>query len=176
MKTWKVFSLAGFVLTSICVWSGPVQAQYFGRNIDQREAAQQHRIHNGIESGALTPQEAERLAAEQRRIQAAENRMRADGRLNPRERARLDGMLDKADRRIYRENHDNQMAYSGYGNHRDQRFRQWQHNQRRDHRQGNHYSRRENGCDRGAAYRPNHGDQGRFSRIQPRERRTAWNR
>jgi hypothetical protein len=176
MKMWKTIGTAGLVLTSIYVFSGTAQAQYYGRNIDQREAAQQQRIHNGIESGTLTPQEAWKLENEQRRIQAAEDRMRADGRLNHRERARLDGMLDRADQRIYRENHDNQVAYSGYDNHRNPRFRQGQHNQRRDHRQGNHYSRRENGCDRGAAYRPNPGDRGRFSRIHHRERRTAWNR
>jgi hypothetical protein len=176
MKTWKAIGIAGLVLTSIYVWSGPVQAQYYGGIIDQREAAQQHRIHNGIESGALTPQEAWKLRNEQRRIQTAENRMRADGRLNSRERARLDGMQDRADRHIYREKHDNQTAYSGYGNHRDGRSRQWQHNQQRDHGQGNHYSRRDNGCDRGTAYRPTPGNQGRFSRIQHREHRTAWNR
>ncbi len=181
MKTWKAIGIAGLVLTSIYVWSGPVQAQYYGGIIDQREAAQQYRIHNGIESGALTPQEAWKLRNEQRRIQTAENRMRADGRLNPRERARLDGMQDRADRHIYRENHDNQVAYAGYGNHRDGRSRQWQHNQQRDHRQGNHYSRRDNGCDRRDSYRrpngqPNFGDRGRFSRIQHRDRRTAWNR
>ena len=176
MKTWKVLSLAGLVLSSVCVWSGPVQAQYFGGIFDQRDASQQHRIHNGIESGALTPQEAWKLENEQRRIQAAEHRMRRDGRFNYRERARLDRMQDKADRHIYRENHDNQVAYAGYGNHREQRFRHWQDNQRRDHNRGNHYSRRGNGCDQRGSFRPNHGDRSRFSRIQHRERRTAWNR
>jgi hypothetical protein len=176
MKTWKVLSLAGLVLSSICVWCGPVQAQYYGRDLDQREEVQQQRIQQGIQSGAITPQEARRLGMEQRHIQAAEERMRADGRLAPRERARLNQMLNKADRDISREKHDNQMAYSGKGNHRDPRFQQWQHNQRRDHRQGNHNFRRENGCDRGASYRPNLEDRSRFSRLQHREHRTAWNR
>ena len=97
MKTWKVFSLAGLVAASISFWSGTVQAQYYGSDIDQREAAQQQRIQNGIHSGAITPQEARRLAAEQQRLQTAEDRMRADGRLDPRERARLRSNADKAD-------------------------------------------------------------------------------
>ncbi len=174
-KTWKIFGMAGLFLSSLVIWSGPVQAQYFGWNLDQREAAQQQRIHHGAESGALTPQEAWKLENEQRRIQAAEDRMRADGRLNHRERARLDKMQDKADRHIYRENHDNQVAYGGYGNHRDPRFRQWQHNQRRGHQYGNHYSRRENGCDRRGAFQANHGNRGRFHQTNNRNRRFAWN-
>jgi hypothetical protein len=176
MKTWKAIGIAGLVLTSIYVWSGPVQAQYYGGIIDQREVAQQHRIHNGIESGALTPQEAWKLRNEQRRLQTAENRMRADGRLNSRERARLDGMQDRADRRIYRENHDNQVAYPDYRGHNNPPNRHWQDNQQRHHGQGKHYSQRQNGCDRGTAYRPTPGNQGRFSRIPHREHRTAWNR
>lgn len=192
MKTWKVLSIAGLVLTGLAVWHGPVQAQYYGGNIDAREDAQQRRIQDGIRSGAITPQEARRLEAEQQRIQAAEDRMRADGRLDYRERARLGQMQNKADRDISREKHDNQVAYPGTGNRHDPRFRQWQQNQRRDHRQGvesrpqpyrgPHYSPRGNGCDRGAAYRPhpnrnlNPGERGRITRIQNRDRRTAWNR
>ncbi len=174
MKTWQVLSLAGLIATGISVWSGPAQAQYYGGNIDQREAAEQQRIQNGIRSGAITPQEARRLEAEQRRIRDAEDRMRADGRLDPRERARLNQMLNKADRDISREKHDRQVAYPNYGNHYEPRYRHWQDNQRRDYRQENNYYRRGKGSDRDA-FRPNHVDRGRFSRMHHRDRRFAWN-
>lgn len=172
MKTWKVFSLAGLVLTIIYVWTWPAQAQFFGRDGDYREAVQRQRIHNGVESGTLTPQEAWKLSDEQRRIQEAEDRMRADGGLNHRERARLDQMQEKADRRIYRENHDKQMVFAGHRNHRNPHYRQWQDHHRRDQR--HHYSRRDNGCDRRSEFRPNHGDRNRFHRMPHRDRRFAW--
>ena len=76
----------------------------------------------GSSPGPSTPQEARRLGIEQRHIQAAEDRMRADGRLDPRERARLNQMQNKADRHIYREKHDNQMAYPGYRQSSDPRL------------------------------------------------------
>ena len=150
MKSWQIFGLAGLMVTGLSVWSGPAQAQYYGGNIDQREAAQEQRIQNGIRSGAITPREAGRLEAEQQRIRDAEARMRADGRLDPREKARLDRMQNKADRDISRENHDRQVAYPNYGNHYEPRYRHWQDNQRRDYRQENHYYRRGKGSDRDA--------------------------
>ena len=177
MKMWKVFSLAGLVVSQyMCLeWTRPGSVlRWDYRSTGSGPAAADSTM--GSSSGAFTPQEARRLANEQRRIQAAEDRMRADGRLDPRERARLDRMQDKADRHIYRENHDNQVAYPDYRGHNNPPYRHWQDNQQRHHRQGNHYSRRQNGCDRGTAYRPNPGNQGRFSRIQHREHRTAWNR
>ncbi|MDP3182034.1 MAG: hypothetical protein Q8M54_04360 [Desulfobaccales bacterium] len=82
-------------------------------SIDWREANQQNRINQGLQSGQLTPQEFNRLEREQARIQAAEARMRADGRLDPRERARLNGMLDRSGRHIYRAEHNNQVAAPG---------------------------------------------------------------
>jgi hypothetical protein len=171
MKSWKVIGMAGLMLTSLYIWSGPVQAQYYGHGIDQREAAEEQRIKEGVRSGAITPQEAERLAAEQRRIRAAEARMRADGRLDPRERARLNQMLNKADRDIYRESHDNQAAYSGYGKHHKARYQHENHpwSQRRLAEQERH----------GAAGVPcgsNPGERSKFSREKNRNRHNAWNR
>ena len=170
MKSWQVISLAGLIATGVSIWSGPVQAQYFGGNIDQREAAQEQRIRDGIHSGAITPREAQQLGAQQQRIRNAEARMRSDGRLNYQERARLDRMQDNAGRRIYQQGHDNQV-YSGHPNNHEPRYRHWQDNQRRHHRQANHF-RRENGCDRRGAF---HGNRGGFSPNHNRNRRFAWN-
>jgi hypothetical protein len=163
MKMGKVFSLAGFVLTGIMVWTGSAQAQFFGWGTDQREAAQQQRIHQGVHSGALTPQEARQLTGEQRRIQAAENRMLADGRLDYRERGHLDRMQDRADRHIYRQAHDNQGAYPGYRQHRERQ-------------RGPHYAPRNHHPQPRAYCGLNNGDRGRVFQRHHRDRRLSWHR
>jgi len=81
--------------------------------LDGREAYQQNRINQGVQSGQLTPEEFNRLQREQARIRAAEARMRADGRLDPRERARLNAMLNRSGRDIYRAEHNRQVAAPG---------------------------------------------------------------
>ena len=78
-------------------------------NINRREYYQRDRIRDGIRSGELTRGEAYRLINERRRIEAYERRSRLDdGRLDYRERRRLDQMLDRSNRDIYREKHDRQ--------------------------------------------------------------------
>jgi len=74
--------------------------------IDRREREQAQRIRQGLRDGSLTPQEARRLWAEQRRIHGAEARMNADGRLSPQERGRLNAMQNQANRDIYRARHN----------------------------------------------------------------------
>ena len=65
----------------------------------------------GFRSGALTPREAGRLEAEQQRIRDAEARMRADGRLNPNEKAIWIECRIKRIEIFHREKHDRQVAY-----------------------------------------------------------------
>jgi hypothetical protein len=74
--------------------------------IGQREREQADRIRQGLLDGSLTPQEARRLWAEQRRIRATEAQMRAYGYLNPQERARLTAMQNRGSRAIYRARHN----------------------------------------------------------------------
>jgi hypothetical protein len=76
--------------------------------INRRERNERERIAQGIRSGELTRREAARLRSEQFRIRAYEARARSDGGLNRRERYRLDRMLDRAGRDIYRQKHDRQ--------------------------------------------------------------------
>jgi hypothetical protein len=78
-------------------------------NINRREYSQRSRIRDGIRSGELTRGEASRLINQQRRIESFERRSRLDdGRLDWRERQRLDRMLDRSSRDIYREKNDRQ--------------------------------------------------------------------
>jgi hypothetical protein len=94
-------------------WQGP--GPYWGppASLDGREAYQQNRINQGVQSRQLTPEEFNRLQREQARIRAAEALMRADGRLDPRERARLNAMLNRSGRDIYRAEHNRQVATPG---------------------------------------------------------------
>jgi peptidoglycan hydrolase CwlO-like protein len=76
--------------------------------IDQRQANQQKRIDQGIQSGQLTEKEAKKLNKQQERISKKEARMKADGNLTKKERAKLKKEQDKASKKIYQEKHDNQ--------------------------------------------------------------------
>ena len=77
-------------------------------NLDPREVWQQQRIHAGQRNGQLTRREMKRLRAAQRHIQRMEIRGRADGRLDPRERACIQKALDRQNTRIRR------MRQNGY--------------------------------------------------------------
>lgn len=76
--------------------------------IDKREAVQQKRIAQGVNSGQLTGHEAARLEKEQGHIQAAEARAKSDGKVTARERRHLTRMQDRASRDIRRQKHDAQ--------------------------------------------------------------------
>jgi len=77
------------------------------RGVEAREARQRTRIERGAADGSLTRRETHRLAHEQVRIERTERRLRHDdGRLGPRERARLDAMQDRASAHIWRARHN----------------------------------------------------------------------
>ncbi|TWS97356.1 hypothetical protein [Reyranella sp. CPCC 100927] len=76
--------------------------------VDWRERHQQDRIYAGVRDGSLTPREYRRLEWGESRIRGAEARYKADGVVTRGERARLDGMLDRESRAIYRNRHDEQ--------------------------------------------------------------------
>lgn len=76
--------------------------------IDQRQASQQQRIDQGVQSGALTQQEAARLEKGQQHVQKLEDKATADGKVTAKERARIEHAQDVQSRRIYRQKHDRQ--------------------------------------------------------------------
>ncbi len=77
--------------------------------INQRQSHQQGRIHEGVQSGALTRGEAARLEHQQAHIARYEHRSRIDGPgLTGVERARIEHMQDRSSRSIYRQKHDGQ--------------------------------------------------------------------
>jgi uncharacterized membrane protein YebE (DUF533 family) len=76
--------------------------------IDQRQANQEQRIDQGIASRQLTQREAARLERGQDRIDAMENRAKADGTVTAQERTRIKHAQNVESKRIYRQKHDRQ--------------------------------------------------------------------
>ena len=78
--------------------------------IDKRQAQQQQRIDQGVQSGELTQREAARLERRQERIGKMEEKAKADGVVTKKERAHIQHQQNQESRRIYREKHDKQKA------------------------------------------------------------------
>jgi hypothetical protein len=105
---------AAVMIAGLLPLTGMAQGYYRrGRsNVNARESGQRARIREGVRNGSLTRREAGRLYNEQRRIESYERRsIRDDGRLDYQERRRLDRMLDRSNRDIYRQKTDDQNRY-----------------------------------------------------------------
>lgn len=107
MKTAFIALLTTLVIGSSAAWA-QAAGSTAGAAIDAREANQQRRIQQGINTGALTPGETRRLERRETSIQRQEDRMRArdGGELTKHDRAVLDRRLDNTSRAIYRNKHN----------------------------------------------------------------------
>ncbi len=76
--------------------------------VEKRQANQEMRINQGIQSGQLTSQEAARLEKGQNKIDRMEDKAMSDGTVTRQERKRLQQQQDVQSRQIYREKHDRQ--------------------------------------------------------------------
>jgi len=74
----------------------------------QRNVNQQQRIEQGIQSGQLTNREAGKLERGQARVNRAEARAGADGKVGPKEQRGIQKAENRQSKRIYREKHDAQ--------------------------------------------------------------------
>lgn len=92
--------------------------------IDARQANQEQRISQGVQSGRLTEAEAARLQKGEARIDAAQARAAADGKVTKQEQRHLEKMTNREDHAVYKQKHDRQ-------NDRN-------HDGQRDHREGGH--------------------------------------
>src|SRR6185295_1465884 len=79
----------------------------------QRDANQQQRIEQGLQSGSLNTREAARLEGEEARVQRDQARAMQDGKLSPAEKAHLSREQNHVSRDIYREKHDAQTGNPG---------------------------------------------------------------
>ena len=100
----KITILAA-VVTAIAL---PAAAQTSTPLVDKRQANQETRIQQGVQSGQLTPKEAAKLEKGQAKVQAAEDKAKADGVVTPKERAKLAKKQNKQSKKIYKEKHDKQ--------------------------------------------------------------------
>jgi hypothetical protein len=78
--------------------------------VDARQANQEKRIEQGVNSGQLTARETLRLEREQKHITKAEAHAKADGTVTPAERKRLHKMQNAASKDIAHQKHDAQTA------------------------------------------------------------------
>lgn len=78
--------------------------------VDKRQAHQEARIQQGVNSGQLTARETLRVEREQKHIATAEAKAEADGKVTTAERKRLHKMQNAASRDIRHQKHDAQTA------------------------------------------------------------------
>jgi len=79
--------------------------------INQAQRNQQHRIRQGVNSGALTPREAGHLEAREARIQQNKLQAKSDGVVTHQERAQLHRQQKRTSAAIYAQKHDAQVAH-----------------------------------------------------------------
>ncbi|SFN71411.1 hypothetical protein SAMN05660284_02110 [Formivibrio citricus] len=76
----------------------------------QRNVNQQQRINAGVKNGSLTHREAAGLEARQARINRMERQAGKDGRINAAEQRRIQKAENQQNRRIYRKKHNASVA------------------------------------------------------------------
>jgi len=98
----KLASLAAIVAAVAL----PAAAQVNTPRVDQREANQQARIQQGVQSGQLTPKETANLERGQAHVDKMEAKAKADGVVTAKERAKLAKAQTKQSRKIARKKHN----------------------------------------------------------------------
>jgi len=99
--------LKGLVLVALfTTTAGLASANTYTPRVDRREARQHARIHQGVESGRLTPGEAARLRAGQARVHGMEYRAKSDGVVTPGERVRITRAQNHQSRQVFRLKHN----------------------------------------------------------------------
>jgi hypothetical protein len=76
--------------------------------INKKQANQQSRIRQGVRSGELTPQEAQRIKHQEQEIRKEERVYKADGVVTPAERRDLNQDLNHESKVIEKQKHDKQ--------------------------------------------------------------------
>ena len=77
----------------------------------QRNVNQERRVEQGVKSGQLTNREVGKLEAGQARVDRAEARAGANGRVSANEQQRIQKAENKQSKRIYKEKHDAQKRH-----------------------------------------------------------------
>lgn len=98
-------------------------AEQGGSRADRREARQDARIEQGVQSGQLTEKEAAKLQKGQAHVDRLEDKAMADGTVTEKESKRIEHAQDVQSRRIAREKHDGQrdLNHDGKNDRRERR-------------------------------------------------------
>ena len=100
-------------LTVATVLAAACATSAFAQSSDARDANQQQRIENGLQSGQLNTREAGRLERGEARIDRLEAGARRDGTVTPAEQARIGAAQNRESAAIYRQKHDAQVGDPG---------------------------------------------------------------
>ncbi len=79
-------------------------------HLDARQANQQQRIAQGIQSGQLTAQEAAKLEQKEAKLQADKQLAKTDGVVTQKEKVKLQREAKRNSRAIYRKKHNRKTA------------------------------------------------------------------
>lgn len=104
----KTISVLMFALPLVASQSALAADSAATPGLDKRQANQERRIQQGVDSGALNQREAARLERGQKMVEKMEVKAKADGSVTPQERARLHRAEDIQSKRIYRQKLDAQ--------------------------------------------------------------------
>ena len=96
------------ILAILAAAALPVAAQTSTPRVDQRQANQEARIQQGVQTGELTPKETAKLEKGQAKVQSMEDKAKSDGQVTKKERAKLAKAQDKQGRKIQKQKHDKQ--------------------------------------------------------------------
>src|SRR5262249_19615105 len=96
------------VLALALAFAGAAQAQEQGAAVEaQRDANQQNRIEQGLQSGQLSTREAGQLERQEQHIDRQEaNDLKKGGSLTPQEKARINREQNQVSRNIYDDKHN----------------------------------------------------------------------
>jgi hypothetical protein len=103
----KIQRLALTALMAI-LFTSVLSAQEATPRVNKRQRIQQQRIEQGAKSGALTKKETRRLEMREAKIQSDKVNAKADGKVTPAERRKLNRELNRSSRAIDRQKHDAQ--------------------------------------------------------------------
>jgi hypothetical protein len=100
---------ASFVVAALAM---PALAQNTA-DVVQRNANQQERIEQGLQSGQLTTKEASKLEKGEARIEKVEQRADADGKMNDAEKRRIEQAQNKESQQLYQDKNNAQTSNPG---------------------------------------------------------------
>ena len=105
----SILGLASLLLCGLLV-TGPLTSAWAAKPVAKhRHKNQVGRIKQGVKSGELTKKEAHKLRKGQKRVRkAAHQAKNDDGRIDRKERARINRMQNRQSKRIFKQKHDRQ--------------------------------------------------------------------